>query len=170
MATKKNSTDLVESGHPLDGEVSSSQDDFQELVRKSKERTNFVPSTIEELTQFFESEGGVIEVEGSPWESVTKQSLVGKPFYIVHVKFFTGTYGPAVALLCFIRDEMKRVVISDGSTGIFQQIKGMVERTGRFGGYIVRNGLRVSEYTYTQKDFFGNPIGEPVPAKTYYLS
>jgi hypothetical protein len=142
---------------------------FEDLVKASRQAPEFVPSTFEDLERFFEREG-IVEVEGSPWEAVDKATLVGKEFVIVHVKFYTGTYGPAVALLCFLREGNRRVVINDGSSGLFQQVKGMVERTGRMGGFYAPKGLRVSTYDYQPVDFDGNPIGNPKPARTYYLA
>jgi len=143
---------------------------FDDLVKASKAAPEFVPSTFEDLERFFEQEGGIVEVEGSPWESIPKATLVDKEFVIVHTKFYEGTYGPTVALLCFLREGNRRVIINDGSTGLFQQVKGMVERTGRMGGFYAPKGLRVSTYSYQPVDFDGNPMGNPIPASTYYLA
>jgi len=37
-------------------------------------------------------------------------------------------------------------MITDGGTGICRDLKDFSKKTGRFGGLLVRNGLRVSRY------------------------
>jgi hypothetical protein len=53
---------------------------------------------------------------------------------------------------------------TDGSTGIARQLRDYVEMGGRKAGLLVKNGLRKSEYTFTDSN------GNEQPATTYYLN
>lgn len=145
---------------------------------------NFVPDTVEDVEAYFEEQGGLVTFEGSPYTVVHKDTLtIGqdgqeKPFVIVNVRFYESKqYGrEAVALMCLTADG-RRVVINDGSTGIFEQVKYAVQKAGRRGGFRCK-GLRKSSYEYQEKDFDGNPVitpktNKPVPpiqAATYYIA
>ena len=64
------------------------------------------------------------------------------------------------------------ILFNDGSTGVYNQLSEMVERTGRSAGIVCRRGLRSSTYTYVEKDFDGNPIEgrKPIDSTTYYVA
>jgi hypothetical protein len=53
---------------------------------------------------------------------------------------------------------------TDGSTGIARQLRDYVEMGGRKAGLLVKQGLRKSEYTFTDAN------GNEQPATTYYLN
>lgn len=78
-----------------------------------------------------------------------KMKLVDVPFFILHMSFNEGDHGEEgfVSLTIMTGDD-KRFVINDGSSGIRSQCEELVtENQGRFGGYMVHGGLRMSEYT-----------------------
>jgi hypothetical protein len=109
-------------------------------------------------------EGAVIEYEGSPYTVVDKETLVDKPFVITDVRHYDGEYGPTIAIMAITEDN-DLVVINDGSTGIYQQVVGLVAEHGRKAGIKVKGGLRVSKYEYEDPK-----TGKATPAKTYYLA
>ena len=129
-------------------------------------RSDVVPNSFEEAVALWETP---IEVK-SDWELVTdKRQLIGKPFLIQKVRFYEGNYGPAVAVMAITQDN-RRVVFNDGSSGIMQELLTMCEKHKRDGGFMVPNGLRMSEYEYEVRDWDGNPTGEKKPARTFYLA
>ena len=129
-------------------------------------RSDVVPNSFEEAVALWESP---IEVK-SDWELVTdKRQLIGKPFLIQKVRFYEGNYGPTVAVMAITQDN-RRVVFNDGSSGVMQELLTMCEKHKRDGGFVVPNGLRMSEYEYEVRDFDGNPTGEKKPARTFYLA
>lgn len=148
MATKGNKTD-VELPDALNGYVPQSWEDFQEKL---------------------DSVGlEFITVAGSPYEVVKKDVLIGVPFAIVDVREYEGKFGPAVAV-CVITQDDRKLVFNDGSTGVMAQLKEIVAQTGRHGGFLCPNGLRASEFEYQPTDFDGEPMGNPIPATTYYIA
>jgi hypothetical protein len=124
---------------------------------------------VSDLAALFEGQGGLLEFKGSVFDVIDKSELVGKPFTIVDIRFYTGSYGETCAVLALTEDKRK-VVFNDGSTGVLQQCKAAVSRAGRRGGFVCPKGLRASSYTWTLRDFDGNPVGEPKKATTYYIA
>ena len=138
---------------------------------------NVVPESVEDIDKFFGEQGGVVEFEGSQWDIVEKEKLVGVPFTIVDCHFYTGKFGDAVAVTALLDSPLstvghdgRHIVFNDGSTGVLQQVEQAVRRAGRRGGFYCPKGLRASEYTWFERDFDDNPIGEPHLAKTYYVA
>jgi hypothetical protein len=140
---------------------------------------NYVPDSYEDLDAYFEAQGGLIEFKGSPYDLVKdKSTLVDRPFAIVNIRFYKGTFGEACAVMA-ITQEGDKIVFNDGSSGIFSQCESMVKRVKRRGGFTCPNGLRASSYTYVPKDLDGNSlvgtkapdgtIYEETPATTYYI-
>lgn len=97
-----------------------------------------------------------------------KNTLAGKPFVIMHWAFKEGTFG-AFVICQIVTESGEKLVLMDGSTGILEQLQNVTEARKRNGlangqfGLIVRNGLRVSNYTYESE-------GKIVPASTWYLA
>ena len=96
------------------------------------------------------------------------------PFMIADVKeYISAQYGePFCAIMLVTRDEIdgrNQFVINDGSTGIYEQVKGMVERSKRKSGIICPNGLRASKYEKVISDAFGNAPDKTIQATTYYV-
>jgi len=102
-----------------------------------------------------------------------KRKLVGVPLFVMEWKFSTSETvtrdGELVEYVsCRIVGERGgktiKAVFADGGTGIYSQLRAYTNRTGRTRGMMVPNGLRVSDYTFT------NPMtGEKSPASTYYF-
>lgn len=115
------------------------------------------------------------------WQKLNqdKDPLVGRPFTIQHVAFMEDpkTHNPYVNLWV-VRDDDALFRVTDGSTGIFQQVTKLVEDRLAAGHaypydyYIIDNGL-------TRSDFMIDKNGKAVPdddptgvskAATYYLA
>lgn len=60
----------------------------------------------------------------------------------------------------------EKYVINDGSTGIYSQLRAVSQRTGRRGGFRVKNGLHRSDYTKTVNIDGKDQV---IAATTYYL-
>lgn len=94
-----------------------------------------------------------------------KSKLIGKELIILHIGVNKSAFDPEdvfVSMACITR-EGGRYIVNDGSTGIRNQIKDLVAETGRWGGWRVPKGLRISQYTYE------NEKGQDVPAETFYI-
>lgn len=91
-----------------------------------------------------------------------KSKLVGEPFIILATSIQMGDFGPFSIVKLITRHGDKYVFV-DGSTGIKDQLEFMLDQTGRGGGWLCRNGLRVSNYTFTDES------GAEKPASTYYI-
>ncbi len=140
-----------------------SLDDLNKLPHIAEEE---VANSIDELTNAF---NGLVEFEGSPFDVVKKDVLVGVPFAIADIRFYKGSYGTACAVLC-VTEDGRKLVFNDGSTGVYRQCLAMVKKYGRRGGFFCPKGLRAHTYDWVEKDFDGNPIGEPRKATTYYVA
>lgn len=146
-----------------------SMDALNDLFGVSRE---FVPDSVEELEAFYAEQGGLITFQGSPYDVVKKTELVGVPFVIVDIRLYEGKWGDACAILAILENTQRRVVFNDGSTGVLRQCKFAMQQAGRRGGFRCPKGLRVSEYTYVEKDLDGNPLegAKPTKAFTYYIA
>lgn len=91
-----------------------------------------------------------------------KSQLLGLGFFAVAWNFSMGDHGEFVAVK-LVTEDNRKLVITDGSTGIYAQLAAYSKNTGRYGGLFVRKGLRVSEYTYEDEK------GDEKDARTYYL-
>jgi len=130
----------------------------------------YVPQTWEDFQDKLASVGlESITISGSPYEVVKKDVLVDVPFAIIDVREYEGKFGPTVAVACITQDN-RRLVFNDGSTGVMSQLKDIIAQTGRRGGFICPNGLRASSFEYQPTDFDGQPMGNPIPATTYYIA
>jgi hypothetical protein len=114
--------------------------------------------------------GEIIDVSefGDGFVPVDKSELVGHKLMIIDTTFVEkdiaqGKTGDYVVVRAFDVRTGNKVVFADGSTGIFAQLKSIVSQTRKRGGFGIPNGLRVSDYVYTDEK------GEQSPAKTYYL-
>jgi len=123
-----------------------------------------------ELAEAFQAQpvdsADVIESDsfGPVLDNKDKGKLVGIPFVIVHFEFHPGTFGEFVSLWVLTSKD-ERYIVNDGSTGIYAQCRKLLDTKGIDSMITCREGLRVSEYEYTDK-----ATGEKRPAKTYYLS
>lgn len=104
-----------------------------------------------------------------------KNSLVGAPTLLMSWSFHKGSYKrddeegeenegeefrEFVAIRCVARTSKGniKVIVNDGSSGIYKQLKDYTEKYGKSSGLYADKGFRKSEYEYK-----GNP------AKTYYI-
>ena len=99
-----------------------------------------------------------------------KSLLINVPFFINRWWFTEGEMGGFAVLQCIAQrairtpaGDTQKVVITDGSTGIFNQLRELTMKTGRNTKMLVRNGLRVSQYTAETEE--GSKLAE-----TYYLT
>lgn len=96
-----------------------------------------------------------------------KEDLVGLPMMFISWSFSQGDFGSFVAARVLVQypgnAEAQKYVITDGSTGIYQQLKDLAERGDGPQILMAPRGLRKSEYTYTDDK------GEKRPAVTYYI-
>lgn len=98
-----------------------------------------------------------------------KATLVKRAFFIVEWSFRQGDHGEYVSAL-IVTGTGEKLVLNDGSTGIHDQLRNVTDNRIKRGqsfpqqGLAVPNGLRASNYTYTDAD------GKEKPATTYYLS
>lgn len=73
-----------------------------------------------------------------------KARLVGVPFIILSVDFAQGNNGPYASTM-IVTKEGERLILNDGSTGIYAQLDEWCVKSSRVGGLMVA-GLRRSEY------------------------
>jgi hypothetical protein len=99
-----------------------------------------------------------------------KSKLINIPFFIRKLWFTEGEMGQFVVMQIVTKypiktdsGETSTVIVTDGSTGICNQLRESVMDTGKTTGIIVRNGLRVSQYTADTDE-------GPKLAETYYLT
>lgn len=89
-----------------------------------------------------------------------KDRLLGVAFVILSMDFNIGDMGGFVSFVAVTEDNRK-VIVNDGSSGIYAQLEEWNLRTNKGGGLFVKGGLRKSEYP--------NPNGEG-QSTTYYLN
>jgi hypothetical protein len=114
-----------------------------------------------DAVQAVESTVGVATMAGmDDWGTVIKDkdSLIEEEFLIVEWKFHQGSFGEYVAALIIFPDSTK-AVLTDGSMGIYAQLKGITTETGRTQGLHAKRGLRRSDYEVGGK-----------PASTFYIA
>lgn len=94
-----------------------------------------------------------------------KALLLNIPFFINRWWFTEGDMGTFAVLRIITKrqGQNEKWVVTDGSTGIMAQLREVTKRTGKTAGLLVRNGLRVSEYTADTET-------GPKMAKTFYLT
>lgn len=114
--------------------------------------------SLREITSFEDAMRAAVELYG-PMDSIAehlgngftlladkdKARLIGKSMIILQVSFNQGTYGRFASALVVTQDNM-RLIVNDGSTGIYMQLEELTERLGRNGGFPVPHGFRVSQY------------------------
>lgn len=96
-----------------------------------------------------------------------KDALIDVPCLFLSWNFNNGDFGEFVSAMVVARSESggsRKVILNDGSTGIFQQLEAYTKRTGKMGGLIARHGLTRSDYDYTDDK------GQVRPASTYYIN
>lgn len=114
-----------------------------------------------------------------------KETLINVPLMIVDYRFHEGDKGPFVSAVAILSTPVNvdgapasKVVINDGSTGIYSQLLNIETQRVADGTDTIRplyceTGLRRSEYD--RKDENGQPVinektGKPERATTFYLA
>lgn len=99
-----------------------------------------------------------------------KSKLINVPFFVKKWWNTDGEMGEFAVLQCITSrpvrtdtGETSKVILTDGSTGIYRQLREVTMRTGKTTALMVRNGLRVSQYT-------ADTESGPKMAETYYLT
>lgn len=88
-----------------------------------------------------------------------KDRLLGIPFFAVSWTFAPGDFGTEYLIMRVVTDRDEKFVVTDGGTGLCEQVRSFTNRTGQTAGLLVRRGLRKSEYD--------NEFGH---GTTYYLN
>lgn len=100
-----------------------------------------------------------------------KDDLVNKPLIILAWMFTDGDFGDKYSILRLVTADGRKLVVTDGGTGIKAQLQEYTERTGIQQGLFVERGLRKSEY---DTDVNGQPTQDKTLATgrgcTYYLN
>jgi hypothetical protein len=100
---------------------------------------------------------------GTGFDVTDKAALVDVPFVIVNMRMYEDGQFGEFAILFLVTEDGRKCIINDGSTGIRQQVKTMINE-GVTGGVLVRKGLSRSDYKYVDDK------GKETPATTFYLN
>lgn len=153
------------SGRPDDEmlrEIGTSIDDALETLRQA----GFTTESASELI------GTGFRVVDS--NEAAKAALVGKPFLIVTWTFSLGDFGDFVTMWIQTQDGNK-LIVSDGSTGIRDQLADLTKRRNKRHALWCPHGFRRSDYEmYTDENGAWKVAprgyeGKTVPAATFYI-
>lgn len=100
---------------------------------------------------------------GDGFSVMDKSEFVNVPLVVLDWKFSSGDYGDEFAIMRIVTADGRKAVLTDGSTGIRNQLASF-SRHGIVGGVIVKRGLTRSDYEYVDEK------GKRTPASTFYLS
>lgn len=150
---------LVEIRAEVEDQYLASAEGKRELARNNETEREPIPylESFDDAMDHFGGADGVTTIDDYP-KLDDKAELIGVPFMIVKFWFSEGEMGTYVTMKVLTKDNRKFTVV-DGSTGVCAQLEETARVTGRNGGVMARDGLRVSEYTYRGQ-----------PAKTFYLT
>ncbi len=90
-----------------------------------------------------------------------ERRLIGVPLMLLEWRWNDGDFGEFVSIVAVAQGadgQATKWILNDGSTGIREQVRDFETKYGRNGGLMVRQGLRVSDYT-TDLDT-GKPINK----------
>ncbi len=130
----------------------------------SRAQLSAVTSFDEAMEMAASTFGGVIdasEVFGDGFVLANKDDLIGIPFVILNYTFHKGDFGDDFVVCRAVTAADQKVVITDGSTGIREQLRSF---NGQNGGIFAKRGLTKSEYVYKDDK------GKDVPAATFYIA
>lgn len=105
------------------------------------------------------------ELPGNEFVQVKKEELIGKQFLILQYGFDTSEEysNQEYAWVRAILENNTRVYFSDGSTGVYAQLRKFYDETERDGGMLCRRGLRKSTYKVDVE-------GKETSATTFYIA
>lgn len=93
-----------------------------------------------------------------------KRELVGKRFIMISANFGHDEQTETDFVVCrVVTADDKKYRFADGSTGIYAQIRAMVDDKGGFVPIMANKGLRASDYTTQDKE------GKTIRATTFYI-
>lgn len=102
-----------------------------------------------------------------------KEQLVGVPFIIRKATLSADKLtGNAYVVLHVVTKNNDHFVVTDGSTGIYEQVTALMEKHDRDYAFLAANGLRSSTYGVSQNGT-AVPLGSPEQvstATTFYLA
>lgn len=75
-----------------------------------------------------------------------KGKLEDQEFVLIQWRFTAGDFAKGFVSAALVTKTGDKYIITDGSTGIFQQLMNLSQETQRFGGVKVPNGVRASRY------------------------
>lgn len=75
-----------------------------------------------------------------------KARLVGQPFLILAYTFNEGDFGEFATMMIITSPNGDKLIVNDGSTGIFPQLLDIMKTYNKLGGIFVSKGLRASVY------------------------
>lgn len=107
-----------------------------------------------------ESYGGVVDASdllGTGFEVLNaeeKSRLLNVPLIVLDSRIHDGEQGEFCSLVV-VTEQGARYIVNDGSKGIFAQVHRLREKTNKEGGWLIRHGLRQSEYATCKN--CGNP-------------
>jgi hypothetical protein len=159
-ATKKKSTELAKKAKK------TALEEYRDLAESSKGGKKLAEIGFGDMLKSLEAAGEVMSSAelGNGWGvlgSKEKGRLVGVPLLVIGYKFNDGDNGEFVSAQVITNTE--RLIVNDGSTGIFQQLKDLIE-DGELRAVYCKHGLRRSDYTYTDPK-----TKEEKEATTFYL-
>ena len=94
-----------------------------------------------------------------------KANFVGVKFLLIDWRIVDGEksdYGTDFAVMWVVTVDGRKSILTDGSTGVCDQIKTLVARNA-IAPIMCEKGLTVSNYEYVDEK------GKRTPAKTYYI-
>lgn len=109
-------------------------------------------TTIEEaMALAAETYGGITTVDelelGNGFKLLgdDKDRLIGMPFVVLTYGFNEGDFGEFASVL-LVTDRGDRIILNDGSTGVYEQLLDIMKTTDKMGGIFFPRGLRKSTY------------------------
>lgn len=133
-----------------------------------------------------ESYGGVVdasELLGTGFEvlnSEDKSRLLNVPLIVLDSRIHEGEQGEFCSLVV-VTEQGARYIVNDGSKGIYAQVIRLRQKTEKDGGWLIRHGLRQSEYATckecgkprtakeTECDVCGDDSTQRGTGRTFYL-
>jgi len=168
---------MASTDHPTENDVDTATREADETARTGKNSSRYSVTDLRQIRSFDEAVALVQETLGDEaikdaaeeigtgftvLASDDKARLIGVPFVILSVDFNPGDQGPFASMM-IVTQQGERLIINDGSTGIYAQLDEWAVRSEVPGGLLVQ-GLRRSDYTYADEN------GVNRPATTYYLN
>ena len=158
------------------------QDQAQDITDQTVEIGDFDVTTLRDIESFDDAYVLLVDTYGAVEDASQvigsgftltgnngKMHLIDVPFLVVRMafpesdKFKRDGVATHYAVLHIITEDGRKLIITDGGVGIYQQCEEWSVRSGKRGGLLVRGGLRVSTYEIPEEDGGGE-------GTTYYLN